>query len=220
MTESSHATAARVGAAPHYNGRRFSEVMEALAACDEERISVARILDAFGDRAFGALMLVFAAPNILPAPPGTSAVLGAPLLFITAQLMVGRSVLWLPRFITERSLSRSDFATFVGRMRPWFARAERLLRPRAHALLGPLQDRVIGAITLVLAIILFLPIPFGNITTGIPIAFFALGLVERDGYAVVAGWVATAGCFAVLAVVWGAIVAALAAFVGYFFPGV
>jgi hypothetical protein len=35
------------------------------------------VLDAFGDRAFGALMLLFAAPNVLPLPPGMSAVLGA-----------------------------------------------------------------------------------------------------------------------------------------------
>jgi hypothetical protein len=47
-----------------------------------ERISVGDLLSALGDRALGALMFVFAIPNVLPTPPGTSAVLGAPLIFL------------------------------------------------------------------------------------------------------------------------------------------
>jgi hypothetical protein len=82
-----------------------------------------------------------------------------------------------------------------------------------------LQDRIIGAATLILAIVLFLPIPFGNMTTGFALAAFAIGLLERDGAAVLVGWLATAGCFVVLALIWGALVAAFNAFVGYFWPG-
>ena len=73
--------------------QRFSEVLSGLAARPVPVISIGDVLNAFGDRAFGALMLLFAAPNMLPLPPGMSAVLGAPLLFITAQLMLGRSTL-------------------------------------------------------------------------------------------------------------------------------
>lgn len=54
-----------------------------------ERISIGDLLTALGDRAVGALMFVFAAPNILPVPPGVSTLLGAPLLFLSAQLMLG-----------------------------------------------------------------------------------------------------------------------------------
>ena len=73
--------------------QRFSEVLNDLARRPTSAISLGNVLDAFGDRAFGALMLVFAAPNMLPLPPGMSAVLGAPLLFVTAQLMLGRPTL-------------------------------------------------------------------------------------------------------------------------------
>src|SRR5215203_5411042 len=82
----------------------FSQVLGALAARPDANVSIRDVLDAFGDRAYGALMLLFAAPNVLPMPPGTSAVLGAPLLFVTAQLMLGRPTVWTPRFICERSI--------------------------------------------------------------------------------------------------------------------
>jgi hypothetical protein len=192
--------------------RRFSEVLRDLAAADRERIAIADILAAFGDRAFGALMLVFAAPNALPTPPGTSSVLGAPLLFITFQLMIGRSVLWLPRLITNRSVARTDFARLVDRMAPWLEKAERLLRPRLTILIGPVADRFIGAACLLLAVILFLPIPLGNMVPALAIAAFAIGLIERDGAAVSVGWAATAAAAGILVAISAALWAALRAF--------
>src|SRR5215212_770572 len=141
--------------------QRFSIVLRELAAGTDPMVSIGDVLSAFGDRAFGALMLLFAAPNVLPLPPGTSAVLGAPLLFVTAQLMLGRPTLWMPRFICERSISRYFFALLTAKLSPILHRAERFLRPRMGLLLHPLPERIVGGACLLLAIILFLPIPFG-----------------------------------------------------------
>ena len=54
-----------------------------------ERVSIADLLIALQDRALAALLLIFALPNVIPVPPGTSALLGAPLLFLAAQLAFG-----------------------------------------------------------------------------------------------------------------------------------
>ena len=43
-----------------------------------ERIAVGDLLASLGDRALAALLFVFAVPNVLPVPPGTSTILGAP----------------------------------------------------------------------------------------------------------------------------------------------
>jgi hypothetical protein len=190
----------------------FSDVLQSLAEGERERVSVAAILEAFGDRAFGALLLVFGLPNALPMPPGTSAVLGAPLVFIAFQLMMGRSVLWLPRFITERSMKRADFRTLAARVTPWIKRLEKLLRPRLPALTSPVADRLTGAACLVLAVILFLPIPLNNMPPGAAIAAFALGILERDGAAVLVGWLGTFASLAVLTAFSAVIVAAFHAF--------
>jgi hypothetical protein len=192
--------------------QRFSEVLSDLAGQPSPTISIGDVLNAFGDRAFGALMLLFAAPNVLPLPPGMLAALGAPLLFITAQLMLGRSILWMPQFICERSISRDFFALLTAKLSPILHRAERFLRPRLGVLLHPLPERAVGAACLLLAIILFLPIPFGNIPPAFAIAAFALGILERDGLATLIGWAATIGSLLLLAAISSAIIAGINAF--------
>jgi hypothetical protein len=172
------------------------------------------ILNAFGNRAFGALMLVFAAPNALPLPPGASAILGAPLLFITAQLMIGRPVLWLPGFIARRSMARETFVGIVGKLVPLLRRSERYVGPRLTSLVAPAPERLIGAACLALALVLFLPIPLGNMLPGFTIAAFALAIVERDGVLALVGWLATAGSALLMAAVSTAVVAGAEALIG------
>jgi hypothetical protein len=192
--------------------QRFSGILGGLAARRSPAISIGDVLNAFGDRAFGALMLLFAAPNMLPLPPGMSTFLGAPLLFITAQLMLGRSILWMPPFIRDRSISRDFFALLTAKLSPILHRAERFLRPRMGMLLHPVPERIVGAACLLLAIILLLPIPFGNIPPAFAIAAFSLGILERDGLATIIGWLATLGSVLILAAISSAIIAGIRAF--------
>ena len=80
---------------------RLSAILTAIAkGAHRDRISIADLLHALEHRAIGALMFIFAVPNAIPVPPGVSAVLGAPLIFLSFQLMIGRRP-WLPRIITE-----------------------------------------------------------------------------------------------------------------------
>jgi hypothetical protein len=123
---------------------------------------------------------------VLPVPPGTSAVLGAPLVFLAAQLMIGRRP-WLPRLLSSRSMSQTDFAALVRRIAPWLRRGERMLRPRLIWLARPPMEFAIGAVCLVLAIVLVLPIPLGNVLPAVAISLLALAIVERDGLWVLAG---------------------------------
>jgi hypothetical protein len=182
-----------------------------------ERISIGDLLTALGDRAVGALMFVFAAPNILPVPPGVSTLLGAPLLFLSAQLMLGMRP-WLPGFVTRRSLSREDLASVVRRIVPWLAKAEKLLKPRANVLTRPPVEYVAGFVSLVLAVILMLPIPLGNTLPALAISVLALGVLERDGVWIALGFLASAVAGAVVGgVVWAmikAVVLILGPFLG------
>lgn len=170
-----------------------------------ERIAVGDLLQALGDRAIGALLFIFAFPNILPVPPGTSAILGAPLVFLAAQLTFGMRP-WLPAIISRRSMARSDFHGMVRRIAPWLERAEKLLRPRASVLALPPSEYAVGLICLLLATVLVLPIPLGNMLPALSISLLALGLLERDGYAIATGLAAAAlAAVVVSGVVWGVI---------------
>lgn len=166
---------------------RFSESLRLLAHdTSRERIAVADLLLALGDRAVAALMFVFAAPNVLPVPPGTSAILGAPLVFLAAQLCFGRKP-WLPGFIARRSMKRDDFAALIRRIAPWLERAESMMKPRLGWLVEPPAEYLVGFVCLMLAIVLTLPVPLGNVLPALAISILALGIMERDGLWVVGG---------------------------------
>lgn len=165
----------------------LSALLQAMAAdTSRERISVSDLLEALGDRALAAMLIVFALPNVPPMPPGTSALLGAPLVFLAAQMALDLKP-WLPTVVASRSMSRSDFATLVRRISPWMVRAERLMRPRATLLASGPMESVVGALCLLLSIMILLPIPLGNMLPALAICLLALGILERDGLWVLAG---------------------------------
>ena len=143
-------------------------------------------MQAMDARAVAALILLFALPNVVPTPPGTSSILGLPLLYLTAQMMLGK-LPWLPAIIADRSMTRSDFNSFVGRVTPLIARLERLLKPRFLFVTSITGERIIGGICLALAIVLAMPIPLGNMLPALAISLMALGVLERDGLWVVIG---------------------------------
>ena len=184
--------------------RPLSDLLTEIAAdASRERVSIADLLSALRDRALAALLLIFALPNVMPMPPGTSALLGAPLLFLATQLALGRRP-WLPSVIAERSMPRSHFASLIARAAPWLARAERLLRPRWVVLCRPPAEYGVGLLCLLLSLIVFLPIPLGNMLPALAICLFALGILERDGVWVLAGFVTAIGA---VALVWGVLYA-------------
>lgn len=183
---------------------RLSAILTAIASAqDKDRISVGDLLEALRRRALGALMFIFAVPTALPMPPGVSAIVGAPLLFLSVQLMLGMQP-WLPRIIRERSLRRVDFQRVVAAVTPWLARAEAVMRPRMTFLAHRPSVYLLGFTALVMSLILFLPIPLGNMLPSIAISIMALGLLERDGVWILIG-LATA-VFSVV-VVWGVLLA-------------
>ncbi|MCM2290764.1 exopolysaccharide biosynthesis protein [Allorhizobium sp. BGMRC 0089] len=166
---------------------RLSDVLVTLSADEtRERIAIGDVFALLGDRAFGALILVFALPNLVPTPPGTSALLGAPLVFLTAQLMLGLSP-WLPAVIARRSLLRRDFAAVVERVLPWLRRGEALFKPRLEVLVRRPLEYGLGVLGLIMALVLFLPIPLGNMAPAAALCLMAFALLEKDGLAALAG---------------------------------
>ena len=51
----------------------------------------------------------------------------------------------------------------------------------------PLMEYLIGMVCLVLAIVLVLPVPLGNMLPALAISLLALGVLERDGLWILAG---------------------------------
>jgi hypothetical protein len=186
---------------------RLSELLRSVA--QQGDTTLGGIVEALGERGFGALMLLLAAPNLIPLPPGSSAVFGAPLVFIAAQIMIGSTKLWLPRRLTQIAISGARLDYLMQRLQPSIAKAERLLRPRGILLVSPWGERLAGAACLLLSIVLFLPIPLANMAPALGLCCFALGLIAQDAIAMALGWLCTIATCIILFLLTSAITAVI-----------
>lgn len=155
-------------------------------------VSVQAVVDLFGARAIGALLFIFALPNLLPLPPGATTLLGFPLLLFAPQLAIGAQTAWLPKRLMARTFKASWLHRISARGGPWIRRVEALSTRRAAFVFGPLGTAAIGAICTLLAVVLILPIPLGNLLPAAAIAVFGLSLAQRDGVLALAGYVLAA----------------------------
>lgn len=112
------------GAPMRRRPRRLSQLFAQLSRDANGRVTLGSIRDALGDRSFAALLVLFAAFNLLPLPPGASAILGLPLLIVSAQMMYGSKRAWLPRFVAEKSLPAEQFRSIMERVVPRLVRLE------------------------------------------------------------------------------------------------
>lgn len=191
--------------APARNPRPLSQVLIELAERDGERVAIGDLIDALSDRSFGPLLLLFAAPNILPLPPGSSTIFAVPLILLAVQLLLGRRRAWLPRWLRDRSLQRSTFETMAIKLQPYLQRVERLARPRYWLMPETIAERFTGFVVLVMALVLVLPIPFGNYLPAWAVLLISLGLSERDGVWLGIGTVTAAASLGLVAGILGSI---------------
>lgn len=204
------------GAPRRRKARRLSEVFAQLARDAEGPVSIAHIRDTLGNRSFAPLLVLFAAFNLIPLPPGASAFLGLPLVIVSAQMVYGSKRAWLPAFIVNRSLSAETFRSVMEWVIPRLVRIERYIRPRYWPFWRRQGDRFIGVIALVLAVVVTLPIPLGNWLPAFSTALLGLALSERDGILFAIGTaVGIAALGVIVAVIGAAGIATHAAF-GWF----
>lgn len=182
----------------HMPPRRLSQVLCELAEKSDGPVAVAAIRDALADRSFAALLAVFAAFNMLPLPPGTSVILGIPLVIVSVQMMLGRGEAWLPAFLLRKKVSRAHFDYAIRKLVPWLQWLERFVRPRYWPIPRAQTDIVIGVITFVLAIAVVVPVPLGNWLPALASAIIALALSERDGVLLGAGFAVAAISLAII----------------------
>lgn len=184
--------------------RRLSVIFRQLSARDEASISIGEIRDALGDRSFAALLLLFAALNLLPLPIGSTLILGPPMVLVALQMALGYEAPWLPRWLTSRGISTQRFGKAAKRLIPLLEWLERFVRPRSWPFAPGTADRPIGLIALVMAIAVTLPIPLGNWLPSLSVAVIGLALGERDGLCLAAGCGIAVVALAIIGAVVGA----------------
>lgn len=176
------ATALPIDGPRTYQPRALSQVMRELAARERGDVTVRCIRDALADRSFATFLVFTCAINMLPFPPGSTVVLGVPIILVAMQMVAGRSTVWLPEFFLRRSMSQQRFARMTRRIIPLLEKLEALVRPRHWPFANHrMAERTIGLYALLLGIAVTLPVPFGNWLPAFSCAICGLALSERDG---------------------------------------
>lgn len=173
--------------------RKLSEELADLRARSGERaVTLREVLYTLGGRGYMLLVLLLALPFITPIPlPGLSTPFGLAIALIALRLSLGQRPL-LPKNLQRRELP----AGFIGKLflvaEKIFRFFEKFLRPRFTYLTDtPLLVQLHAVLMLLaaLALLLPLPIPFTNSFPAWTIMLVAAGLLERDGFFILAGYV-------------------------------
>lgn len=159
-----------------------------------ETVTLREVFGVMHGRGYVLLMMLLALPFCTPLPlPGLSTPLGAIIALIGLRLALGAKP-WLPARLLDTRLPPKVFAKVFELTRKIVVAVERLLRPRLLWVTGSPWLEQVHAVPIVFCaamLLLPLPIPLSNVLPAWGVILMAGGLLERDGYFIVAGYVAT-----------------------------
>src|SRR6476620_7580416 len=96
---------------------RLSECLRQIAGEDgPDRLTFTQLAAQLHSRAWGGLLLIFAAINVLPLPPGTSVFFAIPLMIVSAQMVLGRASPWFPAWINRRGVRKTELERLIAKI--------------------------------------------------------------------------------------------------------
>lgn len=171
-----------------------------------DHLTLGELLDLFGDEGLLLLTILLNLVFLIPVSiPGVSTVFGAAILLIGVSRLSGRQ-LWLPARVRDRRLPSDRLRPALAGGLRWVKRLEKLSKPhRLRALVdGRAQDILNNLAFIAAALLLMLPfgfVPFSNTLPALALLAYSIGLIQRDGVAILLGHllnIGTAVYFSVL----------------------
>jgi hypothetical protein len=158
-------------------------------------VTLRELLALVGEQGLLVFCAILASPFLLPVSlPFMSTALGLPMLLIGVAVTLNR-VPWLPDRLLSHALPSATLQQVLGRCRHWAERLEHLFRPRLLALTRTPAVNAVNGVLLCLAVALLMaPLPFmplANTLPAVAIILLCIGMAERDGVLVLAGYAVT-----------------------------
>lgn len=161
-------------------------------AAEQPRVCIGDVLDDFGPRSFGVLLLV--PPLIEFSPlggiPGMPSFLALIIALTAVQLLLAKDHVWMPQFIQRRAVSSRRLHKALLKLRGLAHWLDAHSHGRLAALTQGLAVRIAALVVLILCCLV--PplefIPFASSIPMLPIAAIGLALTVRDGAVMVAGF--------------------------------
>jgi hypothetical protein len=153
-----------------------------------ETIGIGEIVDGLGRTGIGMTLLLLSLPALIPIPGPFGLVFGSVVALVSLQLMLGARRLLLPAFIRDLMLPAATVRAMLAKSIPLLKRAERFLKPRRMLpLTGRMGRMALGLPLALMGVAVALPVPLGNVPPVASLIALSLGLMMRDGVAILAG---------------------------------
>lgn len=173
---------------------RLSETLRHLLDAAKGRgLRVREMVDILQGRGLQMVIVLLSLPFLSPvAIPGLSLPFGLAIALSGLRVALKRKP-WLPRFIMERHVSQPALERMVRIGRAVYGKIEKLARPRLLVVVESAGMHVVIGLSIALSgFLLSLPIPppfpLTNTIPGLAVILLSLGLIERDGVLLVAGY--------------------------------
>ena len=158
--------------------------LDELAAGSNE-VCIADVLDDFGARSFGPVIMIFALIELTPigAIPGVPTALASIIVLIALQLLFGKDHIWMPQFIQSRSVESKKLHKAVGKLRGVAHWLDEHSKDRLSALTEGVWLKV-AALAIIILCVTVPPLevlPFASSGPMLAIAAIGLALIVRDG---------------------------------------
>lgn len=115
----------------------------------------------------------------IPMPPGYSSIFGSLVMILAYQMVANFSQPKLPKFIDKRTISTKKLLIIKEKIRPILRWVEKYIQPKNDIWIISNQ-KYLGIFYFICGFVLFMPIPFGNIFSGISITICAVSAIEKN----------------------------------------
>jgi hypothetical protein len=158
-----------------------------------EGMSLRTLIHSLGQRGLLMACMIFCLPSMLPIPmPGMSIPQGFVIGLLGLGLLLNRAPM-LPERILNYRIAHRNLFLILEKGTQLFARIEKLSHPRIDILTGGTIVRAANGTLLVVGAALLMapfPIPFSNVLPAYGILFLAFGMMQRDGWLIIASYAA------------------------------
>ncbi|MEO4000504.1 exopolysaccharide biosynthesis protein [Mesorhizobium sp. CAU 1732] len=169
-----------------------SALQRTIDMIDDKGVTLRQMLAEIGDHGPLLLCALLTVPFLLPVSiPGVSTVFGLAIILLGFAVALNRTP-WLPSRLMDRSIDGGKLRSVLERGVSLIDRIEGVIRPRAKAITGSgFAGRVNGLAIVAGGVLLLFPlglVPFSNTLPAFAILFLCIGMSQRDGYLVLAGY--------------------------------
>jgi hypothetical protein len=162
---------------------------EAIGSSHGDKIRLADLLDEFGTRSFGPILVIAPIGSI----PGLPIAIGAIIVLLAVQIIIGSEHAWMPKRLQETGFDRHKVEAWRARWHKWLERIDRVVRPRLGWAVGG-WAQWLASFCLIFLSATMVPlelVPMAVTLPGIAILFFGIGITARDGLMMLIGFAVT-----------------------------